>query len=429
MIIQRVLPSLFAGLAISTLAAAQETQFAVSAGVAYTDNIERVSTDKQSEYIPQAGLQLGITREGRLEMDLSADMQYRGYSDNTYDDELVGGLNGRLSYAFVPDRFEWMVENNLGQSFIDPRDVETPDNRQNLNYFTTGPTFMMTLGSRTNLSLSGRWSDVDYEDSELDSQRLVGALQLSRALSDTSSLALDVSAQRVEFDQSPPNSDYDLQTLSAVYRIQGARTTLALTGGVTSLHDMGETSDGPLADLTLTRELGARSTLTLNAGTRFYDAADSFRRERGFEDIVLGNEDVVPAQDAFQQDYAFVRWDLAGNRTTLQLSADWSKDDREVESDLNRKAYGADLVLTRRMGPRTTATLFGRFAHEDYDSGSDEFDEWTAGAGLDWDLSDNIAIGIRAERFEGSGDTSAGPDTRDYDENRFTVTFTYSPGS
>lgn len=426
--IQRTLIWMFVSLAISGPASAQETRFAVSAGVAYSDNIERVATDRQSEVIPEAGLQLGITREGRLDVDLTADLQYRTYTDDTYDDELIGGLDGRLSYAFVPDRFEWVVENNFGQSFIDPRSVETPDNRQNLNYFTTGPTITLALGSRTELALSGRWSDVDYEDSELDSQRVAGVVQLNRAMSDASSLAFEVSSQRVEFDQSPPNSDYDLHTVSAAYRIRGARTTLALTGGVTSLHDFGETSDGPLADVTLTRELGARSTLTLTAGTRFYDAADSFRFERGFEDIVLGNEDVVPAQDTFQQDYAFVSWDVEGTRTTLRLSADWRNEDREVESDLDRTTFGAGLYLSRRIGPRTSASLFGRYANDDYELGGEEFDEWSAGLGLDWNLSESVIAGLRAERFEGNGDTSAGADTREYHENRVTLSFTYSPG-
>lgn len=428
MTIQRAVLSIVAVLAVSAPVAAQETGFSVSAGVSYTDNIGRVSVDEQSEVIPEAGLQLNIAREGRLDADLAADLLYRSYTDNTYDDELLGGFDGRVSYAFVPDRFEWVIENNFGQSFIEPRNVETPDNRQNLNYFSTGPTFTLALGSRTNLAISGRWSDVNYEASDFDSERLMGQLELNRAMSDTSSLAFSLSSQRVEFDQSPPNSDYDLHSASVAYRTRGTRTTLAVTGGVTSLHDSGESSKGPLVDVTLTRELGARSTLTLNAGTRFYDAADSFRRERGIEDIVLGNEDVIPAQDAFQQDYAFVNWDLEGTRTSLRLSADWRNEDREVESDLDRKTFGAGLGLTRRIGPRTSASLFGGYTHEDYNTSTEKFREWSAGLGFDWNLSESVAVGLRAERFDGSGDTLAGEDTRDYEENRYTVRFTYSAG-
>lgn len=409
-------------------AAAQETRFSVSAGATYTDNVGRVAANEESELIPEAGFALTLEREGRLEAELGVDLRYRSYADNTFDDELVGGLDGRLSYAFVPDRFLWVVEDNFGQSFIDPRDVETPDNRQNLNYFTTGPTVVLPLGARTNLTISGRWSDVDYEETDLDNQRLLGQVQLARAMSDTSVLTLDMSTQRVEFDQSPPNSDYDLHTVALTYRASGARTTLAVSGGMTSLHDFGDSTDGPLLDVMVTREVGARSRLTLNVGTRFFDAAESFRRDRGLLDIELGNEGVVPAGDAFQQDYAYLNWELTGNRTSLRLAADWRDENREVDSTFDRESRGLDAGVSRRLGARTTAMLFGRYGTEEFSTGGVDFDEWSAGVGLDWSLSGSLVVGLRAERFDGSGDTTAGVDTRDYEENRYTLRFEYSPG-
>jgi hypothetical protein len=422
----RIIPAA-AALALAAGATAQETTFSVSVGATHSDNIGRVGVNEQSDTIAEAGLQLGLAREGRLETDVSVDLQYLTYLDDTFDDELVGGLSGRLNFAFVPDRFMWIVEDDFGQSFIDPRDIETPANRQNLNVFSTGPTVVLPLGTRTELSISGRWTDVNYEESDLDSERLVGTLALSRAMGDTSSLSLNASSQRVEFDAAPPNSDYDLHSVWLGYRARGVRTTLALSGGVSSLHDFGDSSDGPLFDLTLTREVGARSSLSVNAGTRFYDAADSFVRDRGLQDIVTGNEDAVPARDPFQQDYLTVTWTLEGTRTTLELSADWRDEEREVDASFDRESTGLGLELSRRVGARTGVSVFGRRTEDDFNSSGVDYDEWSVGMGLDWSLSDTLALGLRAEHFEGSGDTLAGAGTRDYEENRVTLRFTYSP--
>lgn len=422
----RFLPAAAAAL-LAAGAAAQETTFSVSAGATHSDNIGRTGANEQSDTIAEAGLQFGLAREGRLDADVAVDLRYLTYLDDTFDDELVGGLSGSVSYAFVPERFLWVVEDEFGQSFIDPRDVETPGNRQNLNVFSTGPTVVFPLGSRVELSVSGRWSDVNYEESELDSERLLGTLALSRAMSETSSLSLNASSQRVEFDASPPNSNYDLHSAWLRYQARGTRTTLALSGGMTSLHDFGDSSDGPLFDLTLTRELGARTSLSLNAGTRFYDAADAFVRDRGLQDIVTGNEDAVPARDPFQQDYATVTLTLAGARTTLELSADWRDEEREVDSTFDRESRGFGLELSRRVRPRTDVSVFGRHTSDDFSASGVDFDEWSAGLGLDWRLSGTVALGVRAEHYEGSGDTSLGIGLRDYEENRYTLRFTYSP--
>ncbi len=424
----RLLPAV-AAMVLAAGAVAQERSFSVSVGATHSDNVRRATTGEQSDTIAEAGLQLGLRQEGRLDTDVQVNASYLSYLDDTFDDELVGGLSGRVSFAFVPERFIWAVDEEFGQSFIEPRDIETPSNRQDLNVFSTGPTVVLPFGSRTRLSISGRWTDVHYEESVLDSERLTGTLGLSRTMSDTSTLSLNASSVRVEFDQSPPNSDYDLHSAWLGYEARGARTTLAVSGGMTSLHDFGTSSDGPLFDLALTRETGARSSLALNVGTRFYDAAESFVRDRSVGDIVTGNEDATPARDPFQQDYASVSWTLGGARTTLELSADWRDEQRELDRIFDRESIGFGLELTRRIGPRSTLSVFGGHSSDDFAVSAVDFDEWFAGLGVDWSLSDTLALGVRAAHFEASGDTSLGIGLRDYEENRYTLRFTYSPAN
>ena len=120
-------------------------------------------------------------------------------------------------------------------------------------------------------------------------------------------------------------------------------------------------------------------------------------------------------------------WTIAGARTTIEVSSDWRDEEREVDATFDRESFGVGLELSRRVGPRTTLSVYGRHASDDFSVSGVEFDEWSAGLGLDWSLSATVALGMRAVHAEGSGDTTAGIGLRNYDENRLTLRFTYSP--
>jgi hypothetical protein len=84
------------------------------------------------------------------------------------------------------------------------------------------------------------------------------------------------------------------------------------------------------------------------------------------------------------------------------------------------------VLLSRQVTQRLTARLFGGYATEEIEQGAD-FDEWVVGAGLEWALTETFSLALQADRNEGSGDTGAGPESRDYVENRLSLTISYSP--
>lgn len=412
-------------------ALAQESgnlRFSVSAGVTHSDNIHRTPTDEQSDTSVEAGLQLGLEREGgRLQSRIETDAQYRTYLDDTYDDELVGGLDASLTYWFVPERFAWVLEDNFGQTFIDPRQVETPANRQNTNYLSTGPDFVFDFGDRTRLSLQGRWSDASYEESTTDNQRVSGTVGLLRRLGLHTSASLNGTTESVEYDEGSANADYDRHSAYVGFDARGARTTLNVEAGYTRVKASSDSSDAPLLRLTLTRELTARSSFTLTAGKELTDSAESFRRDRGIRGVTVGNEDAVVSRDPYESDYASLAWNLTGSRSTLLLGADWRREDHESTDTLNRDSIGASAALSRRLSPKLTAILDGRWTREDFDESGVDFDEWSASLGFGWDVSRSLAVNLRGEHVDGSGDTIAGPGLRDFTENRATLSLRFTP--
>jgi hypothetical protein len=408
--------------------ASDRLSLGVRVGAEHSDNVERLAADETSDTIGQLGLQAEITRtRGRMNLSLASDLRYEKYFDDTFGENLIGGLNGTLSYAFIPERLRWVVAENFGQTFIDPVVVETPQNRQHVNFFSTGPDLTLPIGDRTQVSVMGRWSKASYELSESDDERLLGNLGLIRQLGDRSRVSLNGQTERVEFEVSGPGDGYDRHSAYLGFEATGARTKLNMRAGVITLDAFGDTSSAPLFDVTLSRETSARSELTLNAGTTFTDSAEMFRRGQNLGGIEVGNDDIVASNDPFQSDYARLAWTLNGTRTTLGLTFDYSDEDHETADILNRSSVSGGLILSRRLSSTLTGSFGGEWRSEDFDEVDVSFDEWSAGLGLDWVLSSRMNVMLRGDHFEGTGDTFGAPDARDYEENRVSVALTFTP--
>ncbi|MGD9597456.1 MAG: hypothetical protein AB7G76_03675 [Steroidobacteraceae bacterium] len=417
-----------AWLVLAGAASAQGIDLGITVGAYHTDNVRRTDIDEESQTVGELGLRLGIARDaGRFTSHVNANLAYRKFFDDAYDDDLFGGLDARLAYWFLPERFSWVVEENYGQALIEPRNVDTPGNQQGANYFSTGPDLVVPFGARTNLLVSGRWSDAAYEETEADNQRMTGRIGLERQMSERSTLSLNGTAERVEFDNELRGSNFDRQSAYVGYATEGARTTLSLEAGYTTLHDFGDTTGGPLLDLTIERQLSPRSTLTLNAGTNLTDSAEAMRRDQRIIGIDIDAGQSIVSTDSFQSDFASLALDLEGVRTSVSLGVNWRKESYERTDALDRDASGITALVLRRVSPRLSARLYGGWTTQDFDNSDVSFDEWNAGLGLDWAFSERIGVTLAGDHFSGSGDTAFGFGTRDYTENRVTVRLTYTP--
>ncbi len=123
------------------------TLMTLDLGVEHTDNAGRSEVDPQSESIGTAGLGLDIdTQRPRLSAEVGANLDYRRYLDDTFDPEVVGGVDANLGFALIPERIVWILEDNYGQISNNRLVADSPDNRQDFNYLSTGPDITLPLG-------------------------------------------------------------------------------------------------------------------------------------------------------------------------------------------------------------------------------------------------------------------------------------------
>jgi hypothetical protein len=415
-------------LAVGSPALAQQQEqlgWGVDLGARYTDNVGRQDVNEESETVGIAGVRFNFDVDRRrLDGHAAADLRYQKYFDDTFDNEVAGGLDALLSFAFVPERFLWVVADNYGQVANNRQAVDNPDNRQDINYFSTGPDINIGLGTRTTLQLSGRWEDAYIERTDQDNETVLGSAALARQLSAAATLSLNYSTSEVDFDDDTQFFDYTEEQAFLRLALTGSRTTLTLDGGGSRVEqdDIDSKQESLLARLQLTREVGVRSQMRLVVGTTPSNTAQAFRRDQENGGVDVGPEGAIAAGDSFQQDYAYLtfttEWDRGG--LTALLSA--RSDDHDVQSDLDREQYRGTLTLARDLTRSVTMDVHGTYLDEKFTESGFSFDEWGAGLGLRWEISRQFSMRLRADHFVGSSDDGS----RDYTENRAYIGFTYS---
>jgi hypothetical protein len=390
--------------------------YTVEAGVGQSDNITRSDSGEIDETIGLAGLELKWDRKGpRLEGDVDIDADYLHYFGGTYDDEVVGSGNALLDFGIIPDSFHWRVQDNYGQELNDPFAPITPETREGVNYFTTGPEFMMRLGQAGILRVSGGYSLSTYETSPLDSERMVGRLAVGRRSGEGKELTLNGVYEEVRFDDEV-NTDFDRQSLFLNYVLDAPRTDINLEAGYTWLEPVtGEKSDDPLFNLSIIRDLTTSSTLQLELGTQLTDSSDALRSS-------VGGSQVTATSDSYENTTALLGWNFSRNRTTLNLSASWEEDVYETQSLLDRTMFIYNAQLSRRTTPTLTLGLTASLVDEAFDNSDLNTDTLQVGATADWQFARTLGLRLLIERHDRDGS-----DGSNYTENRIFLSLYLRP--
>lgn len=419
-----VLPLVTAGTLLSISPAWAALDYGVEAGVGYSDNIARVDVAETDETIGTLGLDLSWTEHTRrLDGNATVDLSYFEYLDNTFDSEVVGTADGLLVLGILPERFTWLFQDSFGQAQSDPFAPSTPETRENLNYFTTGPTLNFNFGSSTSLRLTGRYSATQYERTPLDAERTSVGAALARQLSASSEVAFNVVEEGVDFD-APASTDYDRRNAFLSYQLDGARTDISAEAGYTwqERDDPGsEDTGGSLLNLSVSRELSASSTVHLQLGTQLTDAGEALRGS--LESGAAGGSRITASSDPFENRRVSLSWDFSRNRTGLSLGASWNEDRYEEQTQFDRTRMAYEAQFTRRLSPNLDFGLLATMSDEDFDTAGLDAEEVSFGTNLTWRPGRTLGFRLSVDRYDRNTSNGSG----EYVENRVFLTVFLRP--
>jgi hypothetical protein len=357
--------------ALGSPADAQIYTFGADAGLGETDNVNLApSNNKVSQTMTVADIDFAVLEQSRLfNVNAKGDFSDYDYLQGAYGNELIGRFDGLGKIALVPDRVTWVLQEDFGQSLLDPYLPQTPSNRQNINYVSTGPDVDLRLGGTGFVDVSVRYAETYYEDSPFDSNRLFGSLAWGVRLSPTSSVSLNVDSERVLFDNTVVNTDFDLSNAFIRYTAQGARTQLTANLGATEVRTGPTTTTGPLAQLGLTRTLSPSATLAVSAARQLTDPSTSFSSIQGGAISEITQGPAVITSAAYTGDSVNAVWTYQRNRTIVKVSGRWEKDSYQTAPVFNNTRGGGEFSIERQLTPEFSAQLLGRWYKTDYPYG------------------------------------------------------------
>lgn len=404
------------------LARAAAPGYEIQLGVIESDNIERLPSGGTNETIGVA--QLGFEWHDKrpwLDADIDADVSHLSYLRHIYNDEYIGNLIGAVKLNLVPDLLSWGITDNFGQAPLQPLAPITPANRENINYFSTGPSLSLPVGKTTYLDLTGGYGRVNYQQSPLDSTRLTGALGLLHELSNTSSLSLNAREESIRFQNDQQNPDYHRQEAFVRFDTRGSRTELGVDLGGSRLSLSGARYSTPLARLDISRRVSPTSTIGLALGHDYSDGADSFRWVQDVGGATLRTQPIVEAAAPFVSNYATLAWNFKYGRTTADLSAASYRDRYDTNSTLNNERTVVAALASRQVTPVLQLALTEYLVRWQFDSTDESATESDTGLQLTWRAGRHLSVFLAYFFDKGSSDVH----TFQYTENRIWLSIGY----
>lgn len=396
----------------------------MSTGVGVSDNIYLTDANQQSETMLVAGLKFGLEESSRkLTASVRSNFDYIHYQDNSFDNEVVGGLDGQADVVVIEDRINWAIRNTFGQQFADPLSAARPDNRENVNFFTTGPDLMFSLGSRNSLDVDLRYSKVNYETRPYDNDRRSGSARLSRKLRPGKFVSVNFTAERVEFDRDDLSAPYNRYESYLGYQGESGRNKVSIDAGFSEVDLAASSDSGPLFRINWTRKVSPNSTVTVGGGTRYSDQGDIFRLGQESSDDFSEPADAESTGDPFRNDFFNAAYNLTRGATVVQLSGNLSNEVYEDGVGLDRDVLRVDASIARDLGKRFYAEAQLGIRDRDYKFVTRNDQDSRIAVQLGYRVGPALSVMMEIRHSERSSNDSSA----EYSDNRFFVTAAYSP--
>ena len=394
-------------------------------GAIQSDNVSRVSANEESGSVTITSLNLKYRENTRrLLADVDADIGYEHFLDGEFEDGVIGRADGVVTVGLLPEIFEWSVEEQFTQARVDPFGADTPENRQNVNRFSTGPDVRLSLSDATALRFSSRYALVDYEEATADGDRLSGSMAVVRQLGAARAVSFNVSREAIDFDDASANVGYDRDSAFVRYEAESSRTELTADLGYMRIEDeLGKTANGALLDVLLLRRVSPDSRLALNFGTRFSDSGDIARltpgSDRGSLDPVVVFTNALP----FEGRFVNLGWEFNRNRTGLGTFIQFRQQRYSDSPEFDRDMQIIGAHVHRRLSSRIEVYARVHSSREDFDNSASFIREQQGNLGLIMRLGNSGRIALDGMHRDRESTNSV----TEFTENRLSLFIIWTP--
>lgn len=357
---------------ISGNAYAARVDYAIDAGIEHDDNVRLEAVNPVEQTIWRTGIGfLAMENTSTIQASVNGRVDYRMFQDHAYSDSVEGVLAGRLNWLMIPDRLAFTIEDTLELQPIDRFATDAPDNRQQVNILSLGPTLMFNIGPTMRGQLEARYIDTDAEVTpQFNSQRWGLALRAAKDLGPASTLSFNAQTQDVDFDDDLAALDHRRNDLYVRYERVFPSFEVGLDLGYSRLdyRHTGHRSN-PLARGELTWHPSERSSFTLFAADQFTDAATAAINDVGGEttipDRALISGDTITAA-VYRQQRIALGYAYDGTRATFVIEPYAERITYPDALNFDEDNRGVRIGVDYRFRPTLTLSSYINFERVDY---------------------------------------------------------------
>lgn len=412
----------------SAPAVAWDIDWSLGLGYEYSDNINRRATDPISGNTITPFFDIAATENGEtLQANIVAAMGYDYYTPDELDSNFYVNGGANVTWAIQPERWLWSLDDYASQEPIDIFATESPDNVQNTNVFSTGPTFLYrfseAMSGRARLRYVNTYAE---EDEDFNSDRFVFDARMVRDLTEVSALSFNGSAELVNLDEPTPTApDFNRYALYGGYDWRSTRTTLRADFGWNWVDFDGlDGRDGPLARFGAEVAVTPISTFDVALEHQLSDTASDLAAAVPSADELLlpqsaggtGDSGTI-GSDVYEEDTLTLGYTRLGERFTLRASGYYSAEDYEYNAQLNQQNRGILATLDYRLTPLASVGVYGSLDWEDFDEADVDSREDEYGLRFQYSILRNLELDFEVSQAE----RSSNEPTNEFDETRFYV--------
>jgi len=370
-------------------ALASQFNYSIYGSVEHSDNITLSDSNPISQNVFIPGINFSYAQQGSvLQANVTGTLQYNDYLGHQFSSQTQTELAGQANWTVLPKRLDFTVEDYAGVEPVDSLASNAPDNRQQTNVLSLGPTLHLQFGTVMRAQFELHYlNSYASKVKDFNSSRGQAAFRLYRDLNPTDTLSLNVESQRVKFNNSDtiePVAGVDDTIATPNYtrnEIYGRYVSTlmhfnadVMLGWSKIDFDRAPSDSKPLARITLGWQFNPRHALSATGAYQFSDAAQDMFLQPGQSIVNVENENptdfiynpgggistgsLVVDSEVYLEKTLQATYTYHTERLQLSVAPTYDKLSYLNTSPFNQSTRGGTISADYRIRPNTTLTGF-----------------------------------------------------------------------
>ena len=372
--------------------------YSLYGGVEHSNNIALSSDAPASSNVLIPGANFTYLQQGSVfQANVLGTIEYHKYTNSDFDNQTQTQLAGQVNWTVLPDRLDFALEDYAGVQPVDTLSSNAPDNQQQTNVLTLGPTLRLRFSDAMRGQVDLRYinsyaSKVD----DFNSSRGLVAGRLFRTISPTDEFSLNAEHQRVTFDNGDTGSNYSRDEAFVRYTSTLAHFDADVLVGWTHLDfDRGPSAASkPLARLSLGWTPSTHTSFNLSGAYQYADAAQDLSQPLGqqtIDELVptgvgtgsgIATGNVVIDSGVYLERLLEANYRYNGTRFALSVSPLYRRLNYVVDATFDQTGRGGSVRWDYRPRPTVTLSVFGTGERLQYDRLARTDKTWRYGADI-----------------------------------------------